>query len=178
MIFIFIFWILFFFFSSRRRHTRWPRDWSSDVCSSDLRCGENGKIGWRRQRRDRVKARLLAEAAIFRIDEPNRPRKSAAPQILRHNEADAALLWAGADQRHGLGVQQAVKIANGHEHPPSRGCQRASDPSIARGPSIAIPERFPRPRRPRGAAQLSPRLLGFPAAWRSPETVARGHSYL
>src|SRR5207253_5764720 len=25
-----------FFFSSRRRHTRWPRDWSSDVCSSDL----------------------------------------------------------------------------------------------------------------------------------------------
>src|SRR5207253_5401092 len=25
-----------FFFSSRRRHTMWPRDWSSDVCSSDL----------------------------------------------------------------------------------------------------------------------------------------------
>src|SRR5690625_2230118 len=28
--------MLLFFFSSRRRHTRWPRDWSSDVCSSDL----------------------------------------------------------------------------------------------------------------------------------------------
>src|SRR6267143_5456201 len=27
---------LFFFFSSRRRHTRWNCDWSSDVCSSDL----------------------------------------------------------------------------------------------------------------------------------------------
>src|SRR2546422_6102816 len=26
----------FFFFSSRRRHTRCSRDWSSDVCSSDL----------------------------------------------------------------------------------------------------------------------------------------------
>src|SRR6266487_6031148 len=25
-----------FFFSSRRRHTRWTGDWSSDVCSSDL----------------------------------------------------------------------------------------------------------------------------------------------
>src|SRR3712207_8362265 len=25
-----------FFFSSRRRHTRYWRDWSSDVCSSDL----------------------------------------------------------------------------------------------------------------------------------------------
>src|SRR5438105_7690032 len=29
--------VLFFFFSSRRRHTRSTRDWSSDVCSSDLR---------------------------------------------------------------------------------------------------------------------------------------------
>src|SRR5690606_40492248 len=28
---------VFFFFSSRRRHTRFSRDWSSDVCSSDLR---------------------------------------------------------------------------------------------------------------------------------------------
>src|SRR6266536_6429209 len=28
--------IFFFFFSSRRRHTRSTRDWSSDVCSSDL----------------------------------------------------------------------------------------------------------------------------------------------
>src|SRR5690606_41140683 len=29
----------FFFFSSRRRHTRFSRDWSSDVCSSDLEVG-------------------------------------------------------------------------------------------------------------------------------------------
>src|SRR5262249_56740677 len=28
--------IVFFFFSSRRRHTRLVSDWSSDVCSSDL----------------------------------------------------------------------------------------------------------------------------------------------
>src|SRR5690606_40463818 len=30
----------FFFFSSRRRHTRFSRDWSSDVCSSDLPEGD------------------------------------------------------------------------------------------------------------------------------------------
>src|SRR5207253_6453735 len=30
-----------FFFSRRRRHTTWPRDWSSDVCSSDLYVGED-----------------------------------------------------------------------------------------------------------------------------------------
>src|SRR5690625_3074657 len=29
-----------FFFASRRRHTSWPRDWSSDVCSSDLSCAD------------------------------------------------------------------------------------------------------------------------------------------
>src|SRR5207249_5497676 len=34
--FFFLFFIFFFFFSSRRRHTRSKRDWSSDVCSSDL----------------------------------------------------------------------------------------------------------------------------------------------
>src|SRR5690625_3371673 len=33
---------LCFFFSSRRRHTRWPRDWSSDVCSSDLAATTGG----------------------------------------------------------------------------------------------------------------------------------------
>src|SRR5438876_3048330 len=40
-----------FFFSSRRRHTRWTGDWSSDVCSSDLpaytslTCGVEGGAG-------------------------------------------------------------------------------------------------------------------------------------
>src|SRR3712207_7622717 len=29
-------YLIVFFFSSRRRHTRYWRDWSSDVCSSDL----------------------------------------------------------------------------------------------------------------------------------------------
>src|SRR5207245_7586878 len=42
VVFVFCFFLLFyfvfflFFFSSRRRHTRCYRDWSSDVCSSDL----------------------------------------------------------------------------------------------------------------------------------------------
>src|SRR2546421_7066923 len=37
LLFLFVVSIFFFFFfSSRRRHTRSDRDWSSDVCSSDL----------------------------------------------------------------------------------------------------------------------------------------------
>src|SRR5256885_3341964 len=33
--------VVFFFFSSRRRHTRLQGDWSSDVCSSDLKSTRN-----------------------------------------------------------------------------------------------------------------------------------------
>src|SRR2546430_6080560 len=35
-----------FFFSSRRRHTRFDCDWSSDVCSSDLGGGGGGGEGF------------------------------------------------------------------------------------------------------------------------------------
>src|SRR3712207_7869160 len=46
------------FFSSRRRHTRYWRDWSSDVCSSDLdRVGAHGG-----EPRDRGRARGSAAA--------------------------------------------------------------------------------------------------------------------
>src|SRR2546422_7465547 len=36
--------LIFFFFSSRRRHTRCSRDWSSDVCSSDLEAAIVGSV--------------------------------------------------------------------------------------------------------------------------------------
>src|SRR2546430_15879367 len=35
---------VFFFFSSRRRHTRFDCDWSSDVCSSDLAREREGRV--------------------------------------------------------------------------------------------------------------------------------------
>src|SRR6266496_1415404 len=48
--------MFFFFFSSRRRHTRSLRDWSSDVCSSDLLPSEVSQVShgksprpWRRR---------------------------------------------------------------------------------------------------------------------------------
>src|SRR2546429_6211615 len=53
--------VLFFFFSSRRRHTRCSRDWSSDVCSSDL---------------DLSHASLLALS-------PSRPQRRAGPCLSR-----------------------------------------------------------------------------------------------
>src|SRR3712207_8918181 len=38
--------IVVFFFSSRRRHTRYWRDWSSDVCSSDLGALASNLLLW------------------------------------------------------------------------------------------------------------------------------------
>src|SRR5690606_40248330 len=54
-----------FFFSSRRRHTRFSRDWSSDVCSSDLDAFEEAQEGVVRYYMDKGKsedqARELAD---------------------------------------------------------------------------------------------------------------------
>src|SRR3712207_7526782 len=70
----------FFFFSSRRRHTRYWRDWSSDVCSSDLRdrpgrgeaeAGVAGVVGLHREFPREEPA--LADRARVRI-EPQRER--------------------------------------------------------------------------------------------------------
>src|SRR5207253_4767894 len=61
-----------FFFSSRRRHTRWPRDWSSDVCSSDLR-GAGGaardECDWSRHGR---RARAVLPALSRGVEEIGR----------------------------------------------------------------------------------------------------------
>src|SRR5688500_2403247 len=64
---------MFIFFSSRRRHTRLQGDWSSDVCSSDLRAsGSSVNPNWRpaalsttREEDDTAVASVLALAALL-----------------------------------------------------------------------------------------------------------------
>src|SRR6266496_6116047 len=52
----------FFFFSSRRRHTRSLRDWSSDVCSSDL-------LGWHRANpRELVAVEQALQVRVGRVE--------------------------------------------------------------------------------------------------------------
>src|SRR2546429_5910160 len=57
---------LFFFFSSRRRHTRCSRDWSSDVCSSDLDSREGIQARIRHLRESLAKLKSIPRDALDR----------------------------------------------------------------------------------------------------------------
>src|SRR5437870_13290054 len=109
-----------FFFSSRRRHTRWPRDWSSDVCSSDLGEGdvrqgavEVGVVG--RQVEQTMAAeveedgrRLAAFPGFDRLvnDRPDRVRR-----LRRRNGA------LGASELHGGVEDGALRVGNRLDEP-------------------------------------------------------------
>src|SRR3712207_6988952 len=58
-----MFILCFFFFSSRRRHTRYWRDWSSDVCSSDLGYGKTEGSRPRGRAYSGANIRILTEKA-------------------------------------------------------------------------------------------------------------------
>src|SRR5699024_8898697 len=92
-----------FFFSSRRRHTRSKRDWSSDVCSSDLRqwfskerreeAIENGREQLARaMRRHQLSAeRLMSAEGLLRVSEELRlPDVSAVYAAIGNGTSSAA----------------------------------------------------------------------------------------
>src|SRR5256885_12871386 len=68
----------FFFFSSRRRHTRLQGDWSSDVCSSDLRnlALTKARLAWVRLERGEP------DAAVRAFEEANRLRPDEGAVLL------------------------------------------------------------------------------------------------
>src|SRR5690606_12055006 len=55
------------FFSSRRRHTRFSRDWSSDVCSSDLKSADMSLAGSVSEREVNIAAYVASICARFLI---------------------------------------------------------------------------------------------------------------
>src|SRR5699024_12210289 len=65
--------VLIFFFSSRRRHTRSKRDWSSDVCSSDLL--EQQVIGKPQDAKCAVLLKTAIEDSFKRLIEPSVERE-------------------------------------------------------------------------------------------------------
>src|SRR5690606_39691645 len=98
----------FFFFSSRRRHTRFSRDWSSDVCSSDLLLQA---AGGEEQARSKLSSLRLGARLVSRIAAPKDPTDSGSSRRRRScersgaNEAHcrdlASESWRGASARRG-----------------------------------------------------------------------------
>src|SRR5439155_3700511 len=89
-------YLLFFFFSSRRRHTRWPRDWSSDVCSSDLLAAGRVHDGDLPPRADHLLDLLEGHVAAFLrvvelaigvpLDHVRHVRASLTPRVNAHKK--------------------------------------------------------------------------------------------
>src|SRR5438093_9487945 len=65
---------LFFFFSSRRRHTRLVSDWSSDVCSSDLPPGHHLRDLPRHPRRGGRQGAVRTRGRVGGADDAERTR--------------------------------------------------------------------------------------------------------
>src|SRR2546430_7608913 len=68
--------VLVFFFSSRRRHTRFDCDWSSDVCSSDLQVQRRAGEGGRDARGRRVAAELQGRPGPVRREQEDGDRRT------------------------------------------------------------------------------------------------------
>src|SRR3712207_3861221 len=71
-----------FFFSSRRRHTRYWRDWSSDVCSSDLSASAAEYLDWKPTRSVETEIELELQDVSQMIEAQNeRRRRDGRPLI-------------------------------------------------------------------------------------------------
>src|SRR3989442_4442957 len=68
-----------FFFSSRRRHTRCGRDWSSDVCSSDLCSASTHAARWRPTRSETTSGTIFHQSHTRRCRR-RVPSASATPR--------------------------------------------------------------------------------------------------
>src|SRR5690625_6541849 len=97
---------MLFFFSSRRRHTRWPRDWSSDVCSSDL----SSKIRSNRIRHCRPSAgcrsRPRPHSALHRAFDG----APAAPLVLSYLSSPFLLVHTARSEEHTSELQSRGHI--------------------------------------------------------------------
>src|SRR5690606_40151211 len=116
-----------FFFSSRRRHTRFSRDWSSDVCSSDLEFGvalrarrelpdyperraDTGTAGRRAVDRDRGQRRAGRLRAGLGGDRSGRDAARLALRVGAGRGFPSALAVAAAD----AGDRKSTRLKSSH----------------------------------------------------------------
>src|SRR5207253_5547325 len=105
---------IIFFFSSRRRHTRWPRDWSSDVCFPILhlhaapgrREPVGGSVEGDRRQRSRTGGRAVRTGG-----EQDLP----PPDLLRHPGRGEAHMSRSEERRVGKECRSCGEWCRGRE---------------------------------------------------------------
>src|SRR3712207_8191045 len=110
--------MIFIFFSSRRRHTRYWRDWSSDVCSSDLPAGvsafeamDEGIAGADVVMMLRIQRERMEEAASGSLDDFH-ARYGLTRERLRAAAPEALVMHPGPMNR---GVEIDSEVADDPE---------------------------------------------------------------
>src|SRR2546430_14692225 len=111
-----------FFFSSRRRHTRFDCDWSSDVCSSDLRRDE-GVTG--------IEKVMGTKPRAFRNNE----------EMYAAHATDAVVI-STADFQHAYHGVEAMQAGEGAyiakpPAPPVEGARASLGAGVKTGPGVA-----------------------------------------
>src|SRR2546429_3590145 len=91
--------VVCFFFSSRRRHTRCSRDWSSDVCSSDL--------GWTESERPAYGRREFPVPLLFW----DRRKLSCLSAKMTNYMSDPAFLMAKSED---VGDRKSTRLNSSH----------------------------------------------------------------
>src|SRR5206468_10101412 len=97
---------------SRRRHTRSDRDWSSDVCSSDLGDGNSGRdlgvaapLGYLERRREG----RAADATEVDIDDPVRGGAEGLRHARRGLELDGVALTVARSEERRVGKERRAR---------------------------------------------------------------------
>src|SRR5690606_39630702 len=98
--------VVLFFFSSRRRHTRFSRDWSSDVCSSDL-AGPTGVNIALLTGRDKGRAR---ESILMGLLDGSIQIVVGTHAIFQESVAYRNLGLVVIDEQHRFGVGQRLML--------------------------------------------------------------------
>src|SRR5439155_16182471 len=106
---------LFFFFSSRRRHTRWPRDWSSDVCSSDLRDKINQNLQKIIDEQTEPWGIKVAVVEIKDVELPSTMQRAMAKQAEAEREKRAKIINADGEFQASQTLANAAQVISSQQ---------------------------------------------------------------
>src|SRR5207249_6909154 len=104
------------FFSGRRRHTRSKRDWSSDVCSSDLQLRARGGLELAWDEEAELDAASIVETAAGFVAQAERARELEPARRAARGLAVAAELCPRRSEERRVGKEGSCQRAVAYEN--------------------------------------------------------------